>query len=66
MTRTVYMVVAGNIIDDYNQKNANFENVIELFDNHKAAEFFGSLFDYFSVTPKALRSEGLTYVPVRY
>lgn len=54
------MVVAGNIIDDYNEQNSNFDNVIELFDNLNAAEIFGGLFDFYSVTRKVLRSAGLS------
>jgi hypothetical protein len=57
---TVYMVVAGNIIDDYNEINEYSDNVIELFDNPNAAEIFGSLFDFYSVTRKVLRSAGLS------
>ena len=53
------MVVAGNIVDDYNKSNENTDNTIEVFDNLEAAELFGSLFDFHLVTPKQLRSVGL-------
>jgi hypothetical protein len=59
MTTTVYMVEAGNIIDDYNKTSKNTDNSIEVFDNLEAAELFGSLFDFHLVTPKELRSVGL-------
>jgi hypothetical protein len=60
MTTTVYLVIAGNIIDDYNKTNENTDNMVEVFDNLEAAELFGSLFDYHSVTPKELRSVWLS------
>jgi len=59
MTTTVYLVVAGNIIDEYSNNNEGNENTIEVFDNLEAAELFGSLFDFHLVTPKELRSVGL-------
>jgi len=65
MTRTVYLVVAGNIIDEYNKMNENTDNVIEVFDNLQAAEIFGSLFDYCLVTPKELRSQGMMDIGVQ-
>jgi len=58
MTRTLYLVVAGNIIDEYNKKNENTDNVVEIFDNPEAAEIFGSLFDFYLVKVKQLRSTG--------
>jgi hypothetical protein len=56
MTTTVYLVVAGNIIDDYSKNNEGNENTIEVFDNLNAAELFGSLFDFYAVTPTQLHS----------
>lgn len=56
---TVYMVTAGNIIDDYNEKNDNTDNVVELFDNLEAAEQFGSLFDFHQIEMRELHSVGI-------
>lgn len=58
--KNVYMVTAGNVIDDYNESNEITDNVVEIFDNMKAAEFFGSLFDFYVVQVKELRSTGFS------
>ena len=49
---TVYLVIAGNIIDDYSPKDTG--NLIEVFDNEQTAESFGLLYDYHTVTPKEI------------
>jgi hypothetical protein len=59
MTTFVYLVVAGNIIDDYNEGNESTDNVIEVFDNCKAAEEFGTLYDFCKITQKELRTIGI-------
>ena len=60
---TVYLVIAGNIIDDYNSKDAS--NQIEVFDNAQAAESFGLLYDYHTVTPKEVRTSAFDQADFR-
>lgn len=48
---TIFLVVAGNIIDGYNE---DVPNTIEVFTTQKAADQFGELYDFYTVTEKIL------------
>lgn len=56
MLSVVYMVIAGNFINQNIQETSDEENVLELFDNIEAAESFGKSFDYYSITSKEVKS----------
>lgn len=48
---TVFVVVAGNIVDDFND---DAPNAVEVFTTAEGADEFGALYDYFTVTEKKL------------
>ncbi len=48
---TVFVVVAGNIVDDFNE---DAPNAVEVFTTQEGAEAFGALYDYYTVTEKKL------------
>jgi len=54
----VYVVVAGNFVDDYND---DAPNAVEVFSTQEAADAFGALYDYFNVTEKTLDPVVQTY-----
>lgn len=66
LMNAVYMVTAGNVIDDYNEGNNATDNVVEIFDNNAAAEAFGGVFDFYVVQVKDLRTKAFVNVDMKF
>ncbi len=54
MLSVVYMVIAGNFVNEKCSETSAEENALELYDSYEAAEIFGKSFDYYSITSKEL------------
>ncbi len=54
MLSVVYMVIAGNFINENILELSDDANELELYDSFEAAEIFGKSFDYYSITSKEL------------